>query len=117
MNASWVRVFVLAVLAGCGSGDDDGEQRDAVTERSQQCVRVRDHLIELRLATSHGLREEELQQHRDALSRAFDASFLENCTTTATDASLGCVLDATDSQAAAACLVATSPTSGAKETR
>jgi hypothetical protein len=96
---------LLAVLGACGGGGDDGGE---ASDRSQQCARVRDHLVDLRLAESHGLRKEDLDQHRLALSRAFDSSFLDSCMKSSSEASLDCVLGAADAQAAAACLTGTS---------
>ena len=107
MNTTFRWMTLFAVFAGCG-GDDGGD----VSDRSQQCARVRDHLVELRLAESHGLRKADLDQHRLVLSRAFDSSFLETCTSASTEASLDCVIRAMDSQAAAACLVMASANEG-----
>jgi thiamine pyrophosphokinase len=90
-------IVLLLLFAGCGGGEED----DALA-RAQQCERLRDHLVDLRLSTATNLGKE-LEQHRAALTQALGPQFIETCTKSTSEAQVACVLAAQDSQAATDC--------------
>ncbi len=95
-----MRTWILAVcvVAACGGGPEDETKA-----RSQQCAKLRDHLVELRVGAARGTASE-LAQHRVAMKQALGAQFVETCITTTTDVQATCALAARDSQSAAECL-------------
>ena len=92
----WLLVASMAI--GCGGGGEE----DEIKARSDQCERLRDHLVALRLATATNLGKE-LEQHRAALTQALGPQFIETCTKNTSEAQLACALSAQDSQAATDC--------------
>ena len=97
-----MRVWLLltALLAGCG---DDASDKDAETARAEDCRRVRDHLVDLRLAGSAALGKIELEKHRAALVTALGTQFMDSCTTTLSDQQVVCLLASGDSDDINAC--------------
>jgi predicted choloylglycine hydrolase len=93
--------LVASILVGLG-GCSDGAEDDEALARTQQCERLRDHLVELRLASATNLGNDR-EQHRAALTQAVGAQLLETCTKTTTKAQLDCALAARDAQAATDC--------------
>lgn len=89
--ASWI--LVLWILQGC-SGTDSDEAPEA------QCARVRDHLIDLRLADATGI---EPAAHREALRAALGEDFVARCTSSMTDQQVSCALNAVDTFTLNAC--------------
>ncbi len=94
-------IAALALMASCGGGE--GEDGDQLAARSP-CEQIRDHLVELRLAASHGLSPDQLAQHRTALEQAMGPSFLETCAANVNERQAACVAAAIDSHAASICL-------------
>jgi hypothetical protein len=84
-------IIVSIVIAACTAEEPTPDQR---------CERVRDRLIDLRLANATGV---DIAAHRAALKNALGDSFIESCKTTLTVAQQQCVLDARDAFAANAC--------------
>ncbi|MDX2094206.1 MAG: hypothetical protein SFX73_40620 [Kofleriaceae bacterium] len=89
----WLALFF--VCFGC-SGDDE----DANTARRSRCEQVRNHLVELRLASATNV---DVAAHRTALRRALGDEFIARCETSMSDAVVSCALAASDSAGAAAC--------------
>lgn len=87
-------LVVLALIASCG-GDDDA---DAVA-RETPCERLRDHLIDLRLADAKHVDQ---AAHRDAMKQAMGGDFLASCAKL-DRAEIDCALDAPDATTASAC--------------
>lgn len=86
-------VFVAAGL-GCG-GDDELES----SPRATPCERLRDHLIDLRLADAKHVDQ---AAHRDAMKQAMGRDFLASCAKL-DRAEIDCALDAPDATTASAC--------------
>jgi len=87
-------LVLLALIASCG-GDDD---RDPPTQETP-CERLRDHLIELRLADARRI---DRAAHRDAMKQAMGDDFLASCAKL-DRAEIDCALDARDAITASAC--------------
>lgn len=98
-------IVIAALVAGCG---DSGSEEEAAAPRAEQCEHVRSHIVDLRLASAHGLSPSEIAQHRDALTRAMGAQFIDECVRSTTDQQASCVLAARDSQDINDCTTASS---------
>jgi hypothetical protein len=86
------RLFLcISLVAACTADEPTPAQR---------CERVRDRLIDLRLANASGV---DINAHRIAMKHALGRDFIESCTTRMTTAQQRCVLDARDASAAMAC--------------
>lgn len=81
----------LSSLAACDSGSDTVSRRD--------CQGLRDHMIDLRMAS---VTADQVKQ-RIALRAALGESFIASCIDSTSETELRCALAATDSQAVAAC--------------
>jgi hypothetical protein len=92
------RLVIVSMLIGCGGGSNE----DETLAGAQQCERLRDHLVDLRLATATNLGKD-LEQHRAALTQALSRQFIETCTKSKSEAQVACALAAQDSQAATDC--------------
>ena len=93
-----MRRFLAACLlaSSCASSSArDEESADPPT----RCERMRDHLVEIRLADAAGV---DRAAHREALRNALGAEFMSACGAM-TIMRVDCVLDAEDSSALAAC--------------
>ena len=90
-------IVLVSLLAGCG-----GEEEDDAGARAAQCERLRDHLVDLRLATATNLGKE-IEQHRAALAQALGPQFVDGCTKSMSEAQVTCALAAQDSDAATEC--------------
>ena len=88
-------IATLALLAACSDSDDERAQHSV-------CERMRDHLVELRLATVGHDRE----AHREVMRRAVGTDVVEACERSMSDDQVTCVLNAYDAAAAAACMPA-----------
>jgi len=93
MNKAWI---VLAFAIGCGSEDTD---EIADPARATPCERLREHLVDLRLA---GVESIDREAHREAHIVAMGNDFLAACATLPQSA-VACATEATDSASAAAC--------------
>ncbi len=87
-------LVLLALVASCG-GDDDPE----LSPRETPCERLRDHLIDLRLADAKHVDQ---AAHRDAMTQAMGGDFLASCEKL-DSSEIECVLDAPDTTSATAC--------------
>jgi hypothetical protein len=85
--------LLLTLAVGCGGGDDGGAH-------ATPCERMRDHLVDLRLASV----DEDREAHRDVMRRALGAEFIDSCQRSMSDVQVTCILDADDSAEAAACI-------------
>jgi hypothetical protein len=94
MRVEWV--VVLCAVVGCGSAEPE-------EDRPRRCERLRDHLVDLRLATASGLTRAEIEQHRVTMQTSLDARFIASCAERMTDEQLACALRADNAQAASAC--------------
>ena len=90
-----VLVALLVMAAACASSD--GDEREA---RTKQCERLREHVIDVRLADARGV---DLDAHRAAMRSALGADFLASCSNDMTDTQIECALEASDSGTAAKC--------------
>ncbi len=85
----------LMLLMGCaGDAQDDG-----VATR-KRCEKLRDHLVELRLADASGI---DHAAHREAMQRALGDDFIGSCTSSLTPTQVTCALDAKDTASATSC--------------
>jgi len=82
--------FVMIVSAACSHDDE-----------VMPCERMRDHLIDLKLADATGV---DRDAHREVLRRALGESLVTNCKKSMRAAQVLCILNAADSAAANACV-------------
>ncbi len=93
------RLACLVVLvAACGGGDEDDERRTLPL-----CERVRDRVVELRLADATNVDHD---AHRTAMRAALGPEFIKRCEAEMSDVQIRCVLDAPDHSAVSGCSVA-----------
>jgi hypothetical protein len=85
-------VASLLVFAAC-----DGDPEVAVSRRD--CARLRDHLIELRMATVTA----DQDQHRATLEKVLGDSFISTCVEQTDVSDLRCSLAATDEHSLGVC--------------
>ncbi len=98
-------LVMASILVGCGGGSEE----DEALARASQCERLRDHLVDLRLASATNLGKD-VEQHRAALTQALGPQFVDTCTKSTSEAQVACALAAQDSQSATECNAATSTT-------
>ena len=99
MRASLLGLLLLAPLACAGAGDPDRPDRE-------DCARLRDHVIELRLAaadTSAKVAASDVAQHRAALQAAAGGSYVDDCRESRSPAEVSCLLAAADLDSVDAC--------------
>ncbi len=98
---SRLSLFLLLLLTACtgqSAGDDDDKRDD--------CERLRDHTIDLRLRTSPrpaNVSAADLERHRATMLAAAGDRFVADCREQRTEAELTCALAATNSDALRAC--------------
>ncbi len=90
-----VLLFVL-VAGGVGCGADEEPES---SPRATACERLRDHLIDLRLADAKHV---DRAAHRDAMKQAMGGDFLASCAKL-DGAEIDCAVDAPDTTTASAC--------------
>lgn len=88
----WVLMAGLLV-SGCG-GDDSNE------DIAPHCERMREHLIELRLADTTAI---DRDAHRAAMQSALGKDFVARCVAGMTSREIDCVLEAASTEFANAC--------------
>jgi hypothetical protein len=91
----FISIIAALALSACSS--------DAPTVE-QQCARVRDRLIDLRLSDASGV---DVKAHRAVMKRAMGENFIASCRTNMAPKQRDCVLGATDLVAATACTART----------
>jgi hypothetical protein len=94
--------FLFTLLLACSgqSTADDDDKRD-------DCERLRDHTIDLRLRTTprpNNLSAADLERHRATMLAAAGDRFVTDCREQRTEVELTCALAATNSDALRACL-------------
>ncbi len=89
-------LLVLLFVVGCGTEEADDAPGPAPVTR---CERLREHLVDLRLA---GVESIDKEAHRTAHVAAMGSDFLAACANLP-DASITCALQARDGASAAAC--------------
>ncbi|MFN0246111.1 MAG: hypothetical protein ACKV2T_04335 [Kofleriaceae bacterium] len=99
-------VLLIAACATCGTDESD----DAPTP-STPCERLRDHLVELRMADVRGV---DVEPHREAMKQSMGTSFLATCTKDFTSSQLGCAMASTDLVAAGQCMTAAKTNGGSR---
>jgi hypothetical protein len=87
-------IGIVVVFAFSCSSDDDAE-----TTRRSRCLRLRDHVIELRLVTQTNARE----KHRAAMRDALGEEFVSHCESEITSDRLNCMLSAKDHDTVSKC--------------
>jgi hypothetical protein len=94
-RAVWILlVSIVVVFGACASRDEDGR---ASTSR---CEKLRDHLVDLRLADASGVDRE---AHRKVMQRALGDDFVTSCTSSLSGAQIKCALDAKTLSDATSC--------------
>jgi hypothetical protein len=91
-------LLVLIVVAACGDDQDDAQVE------LTRCERLREHLIDVRLATATNV---DHAAHREVMQAALGSDFLASCEKLDDDV-VDCALAAPDSSSAAACAGKTS---------
>lgn len=86
----------MLLLSSCAGGGDEGDGESA----EARCTRVRDRLVELKLDDTSVA---DRAAHAKAMRSALGDDFVTRCASSLSDAQRTCVLEATDSLAAAAC--------------
>jgi hypothetical protein len=86
-------IVILAIAVACSSDENPARSR------RDQCLRARDHLVELRLGKSADDREKLRVALRDALGDGFVAA----CESEADPDRIDCILAAKDQDTAAKC--------------
>ena len=95
-----IAIGLLVILgAACGGGGDDG---DEVATAATPCIRLRDHVVELRLQTAHGT-PQQLNDMREAFNRALGPEFFTSCEKNLSSAEIDCSLQASDQAALKRC--------------
>lgn len=116
-RASTVAAISLATVLGCSSNAEES--------REQQCERLRDRVVEMRVAAiprsvqppAEDLahlggapppknampQQPDVEGHRAALKQALGHGYIESCVATLTTAQLECSLGASDTEALTAC--------------
>lgn len=90
-----VLLFGVLIASACSSSESDQVDR-------KQCLRLRDHLVELRLGSVRNQPDVDVAAHRAAMTSALGDRFVDSCMQL-TSAEVKCSLAATDVQAAVAC--------------
>lgn len=85
-------LLLTIALASCSSDD-----APPVTS----CERLREHLVTLRLADATGV---DRKAHAEAMRSALGSDFVERCKESMSESEVKCVLKATDSTSASACV-------------
>lgn len=98
----WKRGCLLVLLVACGTCGTDEEQDTPVP--STPCERLRDHLIDLRMADVKGV---DVEPHREAMKQSMGTSFLASCAKDLSPSQLGCATASSDLGAAAQCMATT----------
>ena len=88
--------MLFVVFVGCASHGDE-------QSRDKDCARVRDRMIELRLASVDGASGVDVAAHRRALENAVGRDLMSSCEKSMSAAQVKCVLAAKDAAAANAC--------------
>lgn len=88
-------LFLLVFVLGCGTEEADSPESVPTT----RCERLREHLVDLRLA---GVESIDKEAHRKIHIDAMGNEFLTACGTMS-DATITCALEAPDSAGAVAC--------------
>lgn len=78
------------------------------TDRSpvevNRCAELRDHVVDLQLRNIHIATGVDIEAHRKALTDALGDDFLTSCSSRMDEARVSCLLDASDQDAAQACI-------------
>jgi hypothetical protein len=96
-----IMIGCVAVVAGLSSttlGCGGGDHTETEAEQTA-CERLRDHLVELRLADASGV---DLAAHREAMRSALGEGFIAGCQSMP-EQQIECALDAPDLETAASC--------------
>ncbi len=94
-------LLVTALLLGVGCSSDEPDRPDP-----DDCARLRDHVVELRLRTENvvaRLSPEQLEQHRVALRGAAGDAYIAECEKHRRPAEVACVLAAQDMDSMRSC--------------
>lgn len=96
--ASMLRLttMTMTMFTALAIGACSGNRDETITE---QCDRVREHLIRIELPLADAKRED----HARVMRRAMGGAFLDHCARSMTAAQRKCALDAADSRGAMAC--------------
>lgn len=90
----WKFAFLVACLVACGGEREDTDQS------THACERVRDRLVDLRLADATGI---DRKAHRETMRRAMGSDFVARCESSMTRSQIDCVLQAADAASAREC--------------
>ena len=87
-------IVVAIMLGACASSDKSEHATQA------QCERVRDHLVELRVAGTQA----DARAHANAIKEALGSRFTDQCVATVDRAQVDCSLAAKDATSALSCI-------------
>jgi hypothetical protein len=103
----WKRAGLLLLIGACGTCGTD-EEHDSPTP-STPCERLRDHLVELRMADVRGV---DVEPHREAMKQAMGSTFLTTCAKDITSSQLGCAMASSDLVSAGQCMTSVTTNGG-----
>ena len=94
-------VLVMGSLASCAARTEE-------IDKHSECSRMRDHVLDLRIAGFDAVRTSDgkaidLSAHRDALRNALGPSFVDDCVAHMSDAELACRKTSTNITALRGC--------------
>jgi len=90
----WKRACLLFVFVACGTDDEE------ISTAATPCERLRDRLVELRMAEARNV---DVEAHQAAMKQALGEKFLAACAKDLSPSQTNCAIAAPDSNGAAQC--------------
>lgn len=100
LGSALVSIALALNVVGCGSSSDES---DDAKPSQRACEQMREHLLDVRLATVSGLDAAALKAQRESLRNSLGADFVSACQQKMTRKMVQCALGASDGEALAHC--------------
>jgi hypothetical protein len=94
--------LTLGIVIALGLSACTSSPEDEAADQLKRCVELRDHMIDLRLASAASSHID-IEPHRKALQNAVGAKIVDNCRHAMTQEEVKCALAAGTSESALAC--------------